>query len=52
MALGIGASAAIFSGEHGSLPPTAVREPDRLVKFGTLPILELEAYREPSRNNA
>jgi putative ABC transport system permease protein len=51
MALGVGPTTAIFSVANAVLfRPLPFADPERLVQFGTVGILEFQAYREQSRS--
>src|SRR4029453_12433088 len=51
MALGIGATTAVFSIANSVLfRPLPFADPERLLQFGTLGVLEFKAYREQSRS--
>jgi predicted permease len=51
MALGIGATTAVFSIANSVLfRPLPFADPERLLQFGTLGVLEFNAYREQSRS--
>jgi len=51
MALGIGATTAMFTVANSVLfRPLPFADPERLVQFGTVGVLEFQAYREQSRS--
>src|SRR6185503_9637269 len=51
LVLGIGATTAIFTVASRALfRPLPFADPDRLVQFGTMGILEFQAYRDQSRS--